>query len=200
MRTRAVSQSGGRRYHASEWGRSGVGVRLADIDALIEDAFAGRELTAPEVQAIAEHVAAAGFDPAWMVQAGEQLEGMRWRGRILTADTRLLPAETHYLKHVRQQEEWPPETTLDRYQRDAAGVARDPAAGVFVSHYQGKETIGVIGRTPDTARGPSGFVLTLIEYRVRTRYWSTAFQVRSGLEYLERDSGRKAFRWLRRMK
>lgn len=173
---------------------------MVDIDVLIEDAFAGRELTAQEVRTLAAHVAAAGFDPTWMIQAGEQLEGMRWHGRILVANTRLPPAETHYLKHVRQQEEWPVGTTLDRYQEDAAAVARDTRAGVFVSRYQGKETIGVIGRTPENARGPGGFALTLIEYRVKTRHWSTAFQVRSGLEYLESDSSRKAFRWLRRMR
>lgn len=169
------------------------------VSVLIEAAFAGRKLTAAEVQVIAEHVAAAGFDPGYLVPAGYELAGMPWRGRTLDAITPLTRAEVHYLKHVRLQREWPIQTTLEGYQQGAAAVARSPESGILVSRYQGKETIGVIGPTPEEMRGPGGFPLTLIEYRVRTQYWSTAFQVAKGLDYLENDAGREIIQWLRRL-
>lgn len=173
-----------------------TGAWVRDIDSLIEDAFSGRDLTAEEVQAIAEHVAAAGFDPIYMVSAGKRLEGVAWQGQILARNTELPTAEVHYLRHVIEGAEWPARTTLDEYQASVAVMARSMKSGVAVGTYNGRQMISLVGRT-GAQRGPRGANWMLVEYRVRTRHWSTAFQIREGLPYLEDDEARKDLRWIR---
>lgn len=172
-----------------------TGASVRDIDSLIEDAFSGRELTAEEVQAIAEHVAAAGFDPSHRVAAGKRLIGIIWQGQTVQRQTSIPTAEAHYLRHVIVGREWAGGTSLEQYLESAAAVARNPSSGVFISHYDGRRAIGIVGDTP-VPRGIFGAPLTLVEYRVMTRRWTTAFQLQEGIDYLVRQN-RKDFRWLR---
>lgn len=150
---------------------------MRDIERLIVDAFAGRALSEAEVQAIANHIAGVGFDPAYRIAAGTQVVGREWQGHVLTARTRLPSGEQHYLKHVQIQHEWPLESTLDAYYADGARLAGSPESGIFVNNRAGRPKIGIIGLTPRQSLGTAGHEWTLLEYHVKARHWVTLFQI-----------------------
>ena len=52
---------------------------------------------------------------------------------MLQGSDRLIPAETHYLRHVVAQQEWPSGTTLDDYLNRLGAVVLDHRSGVLVS-------------------------------------------------------------------
>lgn len=168
---------------------------MRDVESLIQDAFSGHPLSTEEVQAIAELVAHAGFDPRRRVSASRAIAGIVWQGQRVEAGHRIEVNVAHYLKHVVVQREWPLGTTLATYEANAASAAQNPGAGVFISSWQGNHTIGVISYAA-TARGLRGSGWVLVEYRVISRHWVTAFQPMNGLDYVYRP-GRARLQWLR---
>ena len=169
-----------------------------DIDRLILDAATGRRrLTSAEIQQVLEHVARAGFDPNRLERARGRLAGLVWQGRTLAGHDLLLPAEVHYLRHVVRQQEWPAGTSLAAYVESIGTVLLDEASGVFTSRYQGAWQLGVVRRS-GTLRGPGGFAWVLVEYRVATGPWVTAYQPEQRLGELHHPR-RSDLRWLRQL-
>jgi hypothetical protein len=158
-----------------------------------ELATTGRDATPAELAAIREHVAQAGFDPTALERARRTAAGAVWKGQVVRPGDFLAPAVAHYLRHVVVEPQWPRGTSLDDYVRAAAAVVVSPESGVIVSYYQGTLQIGFVGRSGSN-RGPAGHGWILVEYRLATGHWTTAFQ-------LERESltdpRRTGTRWLR---
>ena len=170
---------------------------MAEADRLILEAATGaRCLTPAEFQQVLDHVAQAGFDPTVREKARGDLAGIEWRGRVLRGNDRLPPAERHYLKHAVKDREWPDGTTLDQYVESLRSVILDPGSGVFTSQYQGTWQIGII-RDSRELRGLNGHEWVLVEYRLATGHWVTAYQPEQGLQDLE-GPRRSDLRWLRR--
>ena len=107
---------------------------------------------------------------------------------------RLPPAEIHYLRHVVIQDEWPAGATLAGYVASIRAVIADPASGVLVSRFQGVWQLTVV-RESRELRGPRGRDWVMVDYRLRTGHWTTAYQLRGGLPQLE-QSEREDRRWL----
>lgn len=170
---------------------------LPSVTALINVAATGtRRLTPDELRRVLEHVAQAGFDPDAQERAGGRLAGTMWRGRILRGSDPLSPSEAHYLRHVERGQEWPTGTTLQDYFQSIRDVVRDSYSGVITSQFQGASQLTIVRRTGDL-QGTLGFPWILIDYRVATGYWTTAFQPRKRLAVL-RDPKREDIVWLRR--
>ncbi|MBI4504048.1 MAG: hypothetical protein HY691_00815 [Chloroflexi bacterium] len=104
--------------------------------------------------------------------------------------------EAHYLRHVCAQQEWPEGTTIERYVESLRQTVSDPASGAFLSRYFSHVQVGFVGR-PGRWRGLGGADWLLVEYRVDLGHWTTGFQPRRGLLYLEQDKKREGLRWLR---
>jgi hypothetical protein len=152
-------------------------------------------VTPSDLPQLLERIAQAGFDPQAREQVRGRLADMEWRGKVLRGSDMLPPAEVHYLWHAVRLGEWPDSTTLDDYIESIRGIIRDDRSGAFVSRYQGAWQVGIIGHT-GKLRGPEGFDWILVEYRVQTGYWVTAYQPQLGL--LELQSPRRSdIRWLR---
>lgn len=167
------------------------------IHGLILGAATGaRELDAVELRRVLEGVAGAGFDPRATERAGGRLAGVSWRGQLLKGSDRLAPAEVHYLRHVVVAREWPAGTSLQEYVGGIQAVILDPASAVLTSRYQGAWQLTVVRRS-GPLRGPNGFAWVLVDYRVQTGHWVTAYQPGEGLQVLQRPT-REGIRWLRR--
>jgi hypothetical protein len=137
-----------------------------------------------------------GFDPTAQERVRGSLAGTEWRGVTLKGSDRLPPAERHYLRHVRKLQEWPVGTSLEEYIESVRRIVRDPRSGVFTSQYQGALQLGIIRRSGDL-RGPGGFSWILVEYRLRTGHWTTAYQPDDSEGALATQR-REGLRWLRR--
>ena len=174
----------------------GGAVSWAD-EVILAAATGGRRLTRAELEAVLEHVARAGFDPDARERAGGRLEGLLWRGRVLRGSDLLPPAEAHYLRHVVACQEWPPGTTLDDYLASIPRVILDPRSGVLISQYQGKAGTSRSCVVRRSSENPKGRIWILVEYRVATGHWMTAFQPKTGLAYFD-DPRRGNKRWVRR--
>ena len=171
---------------------------MSRADALILEAATGaRRLTRAELQEVLEHVARAGFDPDARERAGSRLAGMFWRGRVLSGSDRLPPAEVHYLRHVVRAREWPPDTSLEAYLESIRHVILDPRSGILVSQFLDKGWQLACVRRSEDLQGPGGGEWVMVEYRLATGHWMTAFQPERGLAYFE-DVRRRDQRWLRR--
>jgi hypothetical protein len=164
---------------------------------IVEAATGARQLTPDEVQRVLERVAAAEFDPSALERARGRLAGQIWRGAKLAAGTMLSPAEAHYLRHVVVGQEWPTGLSLQEYVESIRSVILDPSSGVAVSRYQGAWQLSVLRRS-ESLRGPHGSEWVLVEYRVATGHWVTAFQPSPGLLVLQ-DPSRTDVRWLRQL-
>ena len=177
--------------------RSTPGGSLSEGDQLIVEAASGvRRLTSDELRRVQEHVAAAGFDPSAQEQAGGRLTGLTWQGRVLRGTDRLIPAEAHYLRHVVVGQEWPPGTSLANYLRSIREVALDPTSGLFTSQFRSFGWHLAIIRRSGALSCPRGHAWVMVEYRVGTGRWMTAFQLAKGLAYF-REATRTAGTWLR---
>ncbi len=171
---------------------------MADARHLMLEAATGAlPLSGSELEQISAHVAGAGFDPDAPERAGGRIAGASWRGRRLKGRDLLPPAEIHYLRHVVVQDEWPRGTTLDAYVESVRAIIRDPASGLFVSRYRGQAWQWAVVRRSGSLRGPGGGDWVLVEYRLETDRWVTAFQPAAGLAYLDLPN-REQGRWLRR--
>jgi hypothetical protein len=168
-----------------------------DAHYLIREIAAGaRELTIAELDRVLRHVAAAGFDSLAQEAARGPLRGQVWNGQPIAATTRLPADARHWLLHVGVNAEWPDGTTLAGYVDSLRGVVLDPDSGVFINTYKGELSLGVIRMSRDL-RGPGGYDWVLVQYRVATGHWTTAFQPADGLdEIMKTDWGR--IQWLRR--
>ena len=71
----------------------------------------------------------------------------------------------------------------------------DTRSGLLVGRYQGSEQLTVLRRSLEL-QGPAGFEWTLVDYRVVTGHWVTAFQPDIGLAILQSPQ-RTHLRWLR---
>ena len=164
---------------------------------IVEAATGARELTPDELRRVLEHVAGAGFTPAPDTRVGGRLAGIAWQGRTLRGSDRLTSAETHYLRHVVAQQEWPPGTTLDEYLTSIREVVLDATSGILVSrmfdHYWQLTAV----RRSGPFRGPRGHEWLMVEYRVGLGHWVTAFQPERGLALIAQGPARQGQRWLR---
>jgi hypothetical protein len=163
---------------------------------IVEVASGARRLTAAEMDRVLRRVAAAGFDPHARETARGMLAGIEWRGRTLRGADRLPPMERHYLRHVLRVPEWPIGTTPDEYVASIQAVILDGTSGVYTSLYRDAPQLGVIRRS-GALRGPEGTDWVLVEYRLETGHWTTAYQPLRGLLDLKGPE-RGALRWLRR--
>jgi hypothetical protein len=135
-----------------------------------------RHLTATELDRVLRHIAGVGFDPLALERARGNLVGaIRPNGGRVQRGERLAPGEIHYLRHVVVHQEWPPERTISGYFAEAARILSDPASGVFASRYQGAWQCGAIGRN-GPVRGPDGQDWIIVDYRLVTGFWTTAYQ------------------------
>jgi hypothetical protein len=165
-------------------------------DLIREAATGARRLTPDELRRVLGHIAQAGFDPNGQERARGRLAGIPWQGRIIEGSDALPPADAHYLRHVIVKQEWPDGTTLAGYIASIREVILDPRSGVLTCRYQGALQITVV-RQSGTLRGLLGFEWILVDYRVATDHWMTAFQPEEGLQEL-RSPRREDMRWLRR--
>lgn len=171
---------------------------MAHADRLIVDAATGaRDLSREEVRQIAEHVAEAGWDDRALETVRGRLAGLLWRGRPLHGTDRLAPAVTHYLWHVVRQREWPDSTTLDDYTASIRQIIVDPASGLFASTYHHAWQLSLVLPSGDL-RGPGGSDWVLVEYRLVTGHWITAYQPDHPLAAELSRPERRNVRWLRR--
>lgn len=178
------------------YGIKGRVVVESEADQLIAAAAAGtRRLNTADLDRVLDHVARAGFDPDALERAGGRLRGIEWGGRTLAGRDRLPPAEVHYLRHVVAMAEWPVGTTFGGYLASLAQIIADPLSGVFTGRYHGGWQLGIIRRSASW-RGPWGHEWILIEYRLATGHWTTAFQPENGLDVLVHPE-RSDVRWLR---
>ena len=155
-----------------------------------------RELTPEELARVLEHVTSAGFDPQALERARGTIVGQPLPdGTPIHPRQLLTPAEVHYQRHVVRNQEWSAGTTRAGYEAGVRAVLRDPTSGVLASRYQGAWQLGVVGAT-GAQRGPQGGPWLLVDYRLRTGHWVTAFQPQDGLARLDIPQ-RTEVRWLR---
>jgi hypothetical protein len=171
-------------------------MRPVEVDAAIVDAIRLRLVPAEgTLWAILSHVAQVGFDPTARERARGELAGIAWQGRVLRGADQIPPLERHYVKHVLMRREWPPGTSLADYVESLRAVILDPTSGVFACSYQGEAQLAVIRET-GTLRGPNGLDWVLVEYRVATGHWVTAYQPEGGIQDLG-SPRRTDLLWLR---
>lgn len=115
----------------------------------------------PLLDQVLDHVARAGFMPQPFEKAGGRLAGIVGNGRVLTASDTLPAAETHYLRHVVKQVEWPTGTTLAGYVQSLEGVIRDRASGVIVSRFRGQWHLASVRRS-GPLQGPNGYPYVMV--------------------------------------
>lgn len=176
------------------------GGSLSGNDLLILDAATGaRQLLNDELWQIREHIAQAGFDPHGQEAVRGRLTGIVWRGVILQGRDRLPSEETHYLWHVLHREEWPTGTTMEQYRESIRRAILDPRSGMVVGQYHGAWQVALIGGT-EQMRGPRGGAWLLVEYRLETGHWVTAYQPEQGIEAVFADPNRSGVRWLHRQR
>lgn len=168
------------------------------VNALIAAAGTRRTvLSATDLARVLGHVAQAGFDP----QAREAVRGRivglaRPAGGQVGRGDQLPPDEVHYLRHVVAQQEWPAGTTLAEYLASIRRVIEDPTSGVFVSTYLGARQLGILGHA-GASRGPDGGRWILVDYRIATGHWTTAYQPDRRLKLAVYTASRGAVLWLR---
>jgi hypothetical protein len=167
-----------------------------DPDQLIREAIElNRHLGDRELDIVTSHVAQAGFDDMGLERARGRIAGLSWNGQILKGSDMIRPAEAHFLRHVVVQQEWPVNTDLATYVQSLRDVVEDPRSGLAVSRYQGTDQLTILRRSLNL-RGPDGFPWVLVDYRVATGHWVTAFQPSDGLAALQ-SPHRTDLRWLR---
>lgn len=105
--------------------------------------------------------------------------------------------DVHYFRH---RNEFPLGTTRDQYVTCARDAVRQANNGVFVSRYGGALQLAVVAWTPQEERGEDGSDLMLIEYRVDTSHWVTAYQLQEGLNGILSSPSRRNVQWLRHLK
>ncbi|MSQ14861.1 MAG: hypothetical protein EXR50_03240 [Dehalococcoidia bacterium] len=162
----------------------------------MEAATGVRRLTDEELQHIIEHVAGAGFDADAHERARGRLAGLNWHGQLLRGGDMLSPAEVHYLRHVIAQREWPEDTTLEAYTQSIVEAALSPAAGIFASRFRNRGwQLSVIVPTGQWL-GPRGREWILVEYRLSTGHWVTAYQLSDTWDTIAGQPQRSDARWL----
>jgi hypothetical protein len=167
-----------------------------DPDQLIREAIErNRQFSEGELDIITRHVAQAGFDDLSLERARGRLAGITWHGQVLKGSDMLRPAEAHFLRHVMVQHEWPANTDLAAYLQSLRDVIEDPRSGLAVSRFQGADQLTILRRFLDL-HGPDGFPWVLVDDRVATGHWVTAFQPSDGLAVLQNPQ-RTDLRWLR---
>lgn len=165
-------------------------------DLIVAAGSRARTLSGAELERVLRHVARAGFDPHARENVRGPIVGLtRPAGGQVQRGDRLPPAEVHYLRHVVYRQEWPVGTTHAGYLASIREVVEDPASRVLVGRYQGAWQLSVV-RESAALRGPEGFPLLLVDYRVTTGHWVTAFQLRDGLAGIT-ARGREDITWLR---
>lgn len=164
---------------------------------ILDVAIRGRHLTPDELRGVLTHVAQAGFSPTARERARGSLAGLVWRGHVVQGRDLLPPLDRHYLRHVILQQEWPPGTTIEGYEQSIRDVILDRRSAAYVSYFAGAWQLGVL-RQAWELRGPQGFDWLMVEYRLATGHWVTAYQPRDRPRFLG-SRERTGVRWLRRL-
>ncbi len=174
-----------------------VGGVPAAADVLILAAATGaRPLSDQELAVVLAHAAQAGFDPQARERARGELAGVTWRGQMLQGSSMLPPAERHYVKHVLVRQEWPEGTTLNDYVESIRAVILDPSSGVAIGRYLGASWQLTVVRRSGQLCGLKGRDWILVDYRIETGHWVTAYQF--ALDPRQQVArGRNDVRWLR---
>lgn len=167
------------------------------IDALVKKVQSGRQLSGSEINELSKRVSEAGFETRsyQRIRRKDRLAGVRYRGRRLQVGDRIPVDEFHYLKHVVVQNEWPQDTTKQEYIGDIKRIILDPHSDILYSEYLGMPQISFVGKS--RLRGSGGGVWTIVDYRIATKSWVTAFQP-EGLGAWQ-THGRSDARWVRRV-
>lgn len=177
----------------------GLAKETLSPDELIKVTGLGlRDLSGEEIEKIVQHVARAGFDSAGQEKVGGRLADLSWNGKTLKGSDFLPPGEAHYLRHVVAKREWPTDTTIEDYIESNRSIIRDKQTEIFVSKFSGTWQIGFVGESRKW-RGPEGGEFVIIEYRVDTKHWITAFQPEN-IEEILNQKRRSKLRWLRQIK
>lgn len=165
-----------------------------------------RDLTEEEKERARQFVATRGFDPLLEVPVPRRLWGLEYEGRVYGPGDRELTGTVHYLNHAVDREEWPEDTTEERYYLDVEAVVLDPGSRMFVNRFRDEETgelrpqLGFVGRTDETMRGPNGRRDMLVEFRLDRGHITTGLQRPDGVAHIDRQAAegkRRDLRWLR---
>lgn len=165
-----------------------------------------RTATEDELRSVLEHVAGAGFDPGAREPVRGGMVGHRWRGLVLQPGAWISTADRHFLTHVEISREWPPGTTFEEWLDDIRRHILDPQSDVLVSRFQrashaagGSAQLAVIWQS-DVVTEQVGSRWCMVEYRVETGHWMTAFRLRLGRtpsDHFFGDPRRTSQQWLR---
>src|SRR5262249_18004959 len=93
------------------------------------------------------------------------------------------------------RQEWPVNTDLAAYVASIRAVILDTRSGVVTSLDHGRRQLTILGHSGQW-QGPAGFPHMLVDYRVSTGHWVTAFQPRLGSGAVI-DPARQGVQWLR---
>jgi len=129
--------------------------------------------------------------------AGGRLDGLSWGGRRLRAGDMLSSAEVSYLRHVVARQEWPDGTTIEDYIQSIQEAIRNPKSLMFTSFYDAGVQLGFIAPSGQW-RGRYGGDWIMVEYRVNTGHWVTAYQFSGPRGTIPRSTHRSNVRWQRR--
>lgn len=160
------------------------------VGQVVEGWYRGGAIVPEEVEIVRQHIATAGFDPAALDRIDRRVEALGYPiGSLCSTE------ELHYLRHVVAQQEWPAGTTQAEYVQSLRELVLDPNSRLLVSQYRhyGRH-VSVVGRSGNR-RGAQGFEWCMVEYRVATGRWVTAFQLRDGLSHFAKQT-RQGARWV----
>lgn len=178
-----------------------AGAFRSEADRWIADVGSRARSVEPRgLQLVLEHVARRGFDPLAREPVRAGMVGQIWGGSPLRRGQWLSTGAAHYVRHVLAGREWPPGTGYQRYLDDIRRIVLAPDSGLLVSRFGDAgwqlTAVGNIAIVSEQIGSP----WVMVEYRVATGYWITAFRLRHGLTpalYLEGDPRRTNRTWLR---
>lgn len=110
--------------------------------------------------------------------------------------SRLQAGAHDFVKHVQKRQEWPPGTSLAEYIASIREVILDESSGIMLGSYLGLAWQLTFVRRSGPLHGPGGFAWVMVDYRVDTGHWVTAFQFDGTPETVLFPS-RRDVRWLR---
>ena len=99
-------------------------------------------------------------------------------------------AREKYERHVIENEEWPPGTSLDEYARSLRSAVHHSEASVRLYYDPAYEAWSIMFVAPSGAwEGPEGFPFIVVLFNAERGWWVTGFQPEDGLRYASRRGG-----------
>lgn len=169
-----------------------VNDEINEVNRLIERAEREGSLADEDLERVLRYVEISGFDP-------NARECVRGNVRHLFTTTTALPVDVHHARHVIVLHEWPEQTTAQKYVDTGREVICNLGSAVFTSRYSSTLQLGIIGWTPDSAKGIRAQELTLVEYRVEIAHWVTLYQPIDGIQGVVENPTRENVIWLRQL-